>query len=674
MTFAGGGTVSTGATTAVNYVGNSGSLELGGGLDIVTTSGTGLNATGGGTVTATGSGNSISSGSGTALNVANTDIGAADLTFESISSGSGAGVGISLNNTGTQGGLHVTGTGVAGSGGTIENKTGADGSTTSGIGVYLNNTVDVVLDWMQLNDFDNFAIRASDVDGLSLLNSVIDGVNGNSAGADEGAILILNSSGAIIISNSMISGGFEDNLRVLYDSATPDTAIYTITGSTFSDLGAGNNSMINLTSLATASALSNLTFNIGDPTNPALGNVFDNSANESGGAWFGDGIIASFAGGLQHNINIDNNSFFELFQAIDLVGNLSADIDARIYSNDISFMEGTAIVFGTGSAATAASLVQILVEDNAIGTGAVDSGSRSGDGISGDFRGNETARVTVHQNVIQHTELAGIRFIGQTADGDLHLRVTDNQISSIDDNVGGGGSLIYGIEISATGLHDMFLTMTGNDSFGVNVEDIRIRQQTNNSTFALEDFAGTGTLATSVEAYLVAQNPGNTADVRTGGSVVNYTTMDNNNTNTPAPFTPMLVAEAGAGGDVALLSQDDLDQLLDAAIRHWSGAGASADQIATMRAVSITVSDMVGLQVGASDGDRDPPRRRRGRPRLVRGRRRPGRNRRAERGRARARPPDRPRRPLWSRQRGRRDARLHRGRRAPAAGRGVRGG
>ena len=57
--FAGGGTVATLNTTAVNYVGNTGSLELGGGFDIVTTSGSGLNATGGGTVTVTGAGNSV---------------------------------------------------------------------------------------------------------------------------------------------------------------------------------------------------------------------------------------------------------------------------------------------------------------------------------------------------------------------------------------------------------------------------------------------------------------------------------------------------------------------------------------------------------------------------------------------------------------------------------------
>ena len=544
VSLAGGGLVSTGSATAINYAGNSGSLELGGGLAIVTTSGTGLNATGGGTVTATGSGNTIVSAGGTALNVAGTTIGSAGLTFESISAGTAApsaGVGISLDNTGSLGGLHVTGTGTAGSGGTIQNKTGADGSTTSGIGIYLNNTHDVELASMQLSGFDNFAIRGSDVDGLVLSNSVISGNSGTSAVLDEGAILLVNSSGAITITGSAISGGFEDNLRVLYNSAVADTAVYTITGNTFSDLGAGNNAMINLRSTSTASPASNVTFNIGDPTDSSLGNVFDNSANDTG-LWFGDGVVATFEGGFQHTLNVDYNDFYELAQAVDLVSGLSADVDARVYRNEIAFMESTAIAVGTGSTSTAASLVQVLIEDNAIGTGVADSGSRSANGIVVDVRGNETARVTIHQNVVQNTELGGIRAVGQGApDGDLHLRITDNDVLSMEDHNGGGLSLLYGIEVTTTGgSHDIFLTIAGNDSTGLNgAEDIRIRQANNNNTFALEDFAGTGTSFADVESYLVAQNPGNTADVRTTTSVVNYTTMNLDMLNTPQPLTPV---------------------------------------------------------------------------------------------------------------------------------------
>ena len=150
--------LSTGATTAFNSTGNTG-MTL-----IVTDPGVARNI--------------LTTTTGTALNVANTTIGAEDLTFQSISAGTGAGstgVGISLDTTGSVGGLHVTGLD-GGDAGTAPDglwrhhpghKTGADGSTTGGVGIYLNNTSDVQLAGMQLNDFDNFAIRGNQVTDFS---------------------------------------------------------------------------------------------------------------------------------------------------------------------------------------------------------------------------------------------------------------------------------------------------------------------------------------------------------------------------------------------------------------------------------------------------------------------------------------------------------------------------
>ncbi|MBC7964319.1 MAG: cadherin-like domain-containing protein, partial [Fuerstia sp.] len=144
-------------------------------LSATVTGGTALSLTTSGTVSSSGT-NNLTSTNGTALNVSDVTIAAAGLTFRSISSGSGAGsagVGINLVNTGTSGGLTVTGTGSAGSGGTIQHKTGADGSTTAGIGIFLNNTRNVALNWMQLNDFDNFAIRGTSVTNFSLIDSIV---------------------------------------------------------------------------------------------------------------------------------------------------------------------------------------------------------------------------------------------------------------------------------------------------------------------------------------------------------------------------------------------------------------------------------------------------------------------------------------------------------------------
>ena len=97
-------------------------------------------AIGGGTVSVTGANNVLAATTGSALVVQNTTIGAAGLAFRSISSNGGSNTGIILDTTGASGGLTVSGSGAAGSGGTIANKTGADGSTTTGVGIYLNST------------------------------------------------------------------------------------------------------------------------------------------------------------------------------------------------------------------------------------------------------------------------------------------------------------------------------------------------------------------------------------------------------------------------------------------------------------------------------------------------------------------------------------------------------
>ena len=64
------------------------------------------------------------------------------------------------------------------------------------------------------------------------------------------------------INASQISGGLDDDLRILYDSATADTATFNITGNTFSALQstATANGLINLFTTTAASAASNVTF------------------------------------------------------------------------------------------------------------------------------------------------------------------------------------------------------------------------------------------------------------------------------------------------------------------------------------------------------------------------------------------------------------------------------
>jgi len=234
-TVAFGGAISSNGGTGVFLNNNSTAIiNFTGGLSLTTGANDSFTATGGGTVTATQNNstiiNTLSTTAGTALNVANTTIGAAGLTFRSVSSGSASNStsnGIILNTTGTTAGLTITGNGSAGSGGTIQHKTGADNSTTQGSGIFLSSTSGVSLTRMQLNDFQNFGIKGSSVTGFSLTNSVINGNNGTTeaGGSEEGPIRFdgLFTSGSFptaSISNCTISGGFSSNIYLINSSGT----------------------------------------------------------------------------------------------------------------------------------------------------------------------------------------------------------------------------------------------------------------------------------------------------------------------------------------------------------------------------------------------------------------------------------------------------------------------
>jgi hypothetical protein len=220
-------TFNTATNPAVTLTSNTGAtISFTNGLAITTTTGNGFAASGGGNLTVQGTTNTIATGSGTALAVSNTTIAAGGLNFRTISA-NGAPNGIFLNNTGNTAGLTVTGIpGTAGSGGTIQNTTGADGST-GGIGIYLNSTVAPSFSWMQLNDHAGYAIKGTSVTGFTMAKTRITGTNGTNAGGPffEGSISFTNLTGSASITGSNVSGGLLENLRVINTAGTLDRLV-----------------------------------------------------------------------------------------------------------------------------------------------------------------------------------------------------------------------------------------------------------------------------------------------------------------------------------------------------------------------------------------------------------------------------------------------------------------
>ncbi|BDA86456.1 hypothetical protein Sa4125_39980 [Aureimonas sp. SA4125] len=525
-------TLNTGANAAVNLTSNAGATFnfTNGGLDIDTTSATGFNATGGGTVTVQGTGNTITSTTGTALNVANTNIGTADLTFQSITSNGGSATGIILDTTGSAGGLHVTGTGSAGSGGTIANKTGADGALTTGNGIYLNNTADVRLARMQLNDFQNSAIRGFAVNGFSLENSVISGTVGNNAGVIEGAIafgdaLALGTAGltgSSLIDNVNISGSIEHQIEVYNQTGT-----------------------MNLT--------------------------VRNSSIHDGGV---DGFQLEIRGTAQAFVHIDNNQIFNMgSQAIQMSAleqsNLHAtirrntitrgtqgnegivisnggDADARVLiggpaagdGNTISGFGGVAIFVGqVAGQGTAQSLLEATIQNNTVTSPASATNHAILAFLSSQVGQVSQARFLIDNNNVTYNSAAARAILVDAPDAggytpNFYATVTNNTVTAT--NAGAVTMISVAARNGATGHSDI----RGNDvnyTTAVGVTGINVREATAGSN----ELARGGSGSNDSAAVLAANNPLSTTTVLP--SAGDIPVVENNTILLPAtPTLPSL--------------------------------------------------------------------------------------------------------------------------------------
>jgi hypothetical protein len=271
-TTAGGRGVSdTGGTVAIS----------GGNLGITTSAGSGAGfvATAGGTVSLTGSGNSIASGTGTALDVESTTIGASGLNFKSISANGGS-HGVVLDTTGTSGGLTVSGTGSAGSGGSIQAIGGADlashacGAVATpggpvGVGIFMNATKNPSFTDMTLpGTFGNFGILGYGVNGFTLDHSTMTGTYGDNVSMDEAAVAFCNLTGSANITSDTIQNGALSNISVINVGGSLNRLTMTndTVGLTNTSLNGSGGTLIEACIAATCSSATTMNTTVEDST------------------------------------------------------------------------------------------------------------------------------------------------------------------------------------------------------------------------------------------------------------------------------------------------------------------------------------------------------------------------------------------------------------------------
>jgi hypothetical protein len=524
-------TLTTGANPAVTLTNNTGATMnfINGGLAISTTSGAGFNATGpgpaatsGGTVTVQGGSNTISSGTGTALNVANTTIGGAGLTFQSISANGGTN-GIVLNNTGALGGLTVTGTGSANTGGTIQNMTGA--------GVSLTNTRNVSFDRVQILNTALSGIQGTAVTNFAFTNGTI-----NNSGTNQTAGLsniafnsvssgINNVDGVVSVTGSTLTNAYNSGIQIYNESGTISSITIsnnTMTGSgnTATSKGSGVQVDINGSGGSGAAVLQGtLNANVINGFASGAGIQFQGGNGALGPAvTLGQRDGSNVPGTGTNIIAITNNQIGTTGGTANIGTNaIAVGVSGTGEGNFRITGNATAHFLGIGVSAFGGNRANVnhYIDNNTI-DGSDNIANSSGMAVGSQLGGADSTQTGTIRAIISNNQVSGMEGVGILAG--VTNSYNTGYFKIVNNTVGNptGAGFRSGIRVesgSSSGDATVFLEISGNTSgsVGANQPGISLRKQgsvAGVNEFHIEGLAPSPASHGQVEAFVGGQNTG----------------------------------------------------------------------------------------------------------------------------------------------------------------------
>ncbi|MFN2335090.1 MAG: hypothetical protein ABR550_11785, partial [Wenzhouxiangellaceae bacterium] len=382
-------------------------------------------------------------------------------------------------------------------GGRIQATAGANGEV-AGNGVYLENTRSVAFTRMRIGGHQNHAIFGTTVTGFSLVDSVVDGVNGNDAGADEGSVRFVNLLGSGAITRSDLSGGLEDNLRLVNNTGTLNRLVITDTIFRDNSSALGNDGIL-IQSIGTA--VVNVTVDNSDFSGHR-GDHFDAAASDSAAL---DLVFT--------NNSMSGGHPSPLGQSFILSNAQSSDVSFSVSGNTITDSVVTAFIFFQSASSTAASSIVGTFNNNVIGTTGVDgSGSSSGNGVTFNAAGSGVMTVLADNNTIrQWSNLHGFEVTAGDGSPIVDVTATSNTITEPNTTSFPQNGLHLNAGTTAAGVAQVCLDVRSNDlrnSAGSAFDDdFRLRQR-NNSAVRLPGYTGTATDTAAVIAFVQGNNTG----------------------------------------------------------------------------------------------------------------------------------------------------------------------
>jgi hypothetical protein len=546
ITFSGNQNISSGAVAGVNLDNNTGATIsfTSGNLLITTTSGAGFSANNSGTVIVDGAtdASTISSGTGIALNVVNTTIGAGGLNFRSISA-NGASSGIVLNNTGATAGLTVAGTGSAGSGGTIQNTTGA--------GISLTSTLSPSFTRMVVQSTGSHGVSGSLVNNFSFTNSTIS-ISGTSevAGRQESNISFYqnagtgteqNVTGTVTITGNTLNTALHHGVNITQYAGTisslniSNNTFTSATASSGSTTGAttSHGSAISINPIGSGATISSVTSatisnNVitGFPGNAGI--IFVGGNTNVGGpagtyGTAGDSITIQSNRIRGHSIANRMNT-----QAVNIAVGARGTGFFRVLDNGtvaepITNMAGHAITASALGQATLGLRVtnNRIVANNTVGSQGISMGVDSAAG----FATTAVMNATVNSNTVSATNGSGI-FALATRRGTMNAKILNNSVAAPATGTY-GIQLLVATALANTGTGCFSIsgnTTAGGVNGGTTFPGIGLRRQSGAATapnvFGIVGLPGGSTSTPNVENYVNSLNTSTGGTFGTGGTAL----------------------------------------------------------------------------------------------------------------------------------------------------------
>jgi uncharacterized repeat protein (TIGR01451 family) len=644
VTFSNGMTLGTSGARmtnqAVTIAGGTGTYSLGA-VSIFTNNASGIVATNAdGTLNCT-SASVVDSSGATAINI-NGPAGLTSLgmTLTSVTSAGGTADGISIQNT--NGSFTINGDGANttqggnSSGGTISGKSGADGSITSGIGIYLNNVTNITLRRITINGTNqNYGIRGLSVNTFTLEYSTVAGTNGTAPtlGAPEnngeGSVYFGNTTttgmtGTGTVTSCSISGGRGRNFQVTNSSGTLNRL--TITGTAFGLNQAFNdaNSSLAVEARTGSSPVMNVT---------VTGSTFTGAPGDLGNFTNQTGTTMDV---IFQNNTCSNNHPNNIVGGGGMTFATNGTQTFHVSGNSFRDANGSAI---TLQKANAGVLLSGFFDNNTIGaSGVVDSGSKTGNGIFCSYAGTGTASVTITNNIIRRIHGNGHIFADNTGGSyTANFTIQGNTL----DQPGAGEAFAIGMTNGSPGSGDTVnvcaviggSTAAQKNTINFNpVQGIVVGSSGQNGghTFNLPGL-GSSTEA-AVEAFLLNNNTGAFTTDAYADAPATFAAFTGTGTNCGTPSSgpsgvktsslgpttdqadsgqatseeSVLRAARGEGPydeNLKKLTPAELNWMVQAAIARWAETRIPAEDLARLQAVTFELADLPNSELASLNGN-----------------------------------------------------------------------